>query len=126
MSFESDMKKAYQRKVVGFQDIVVRKTTLDVQAGLDRVTPKDTGRASSNWLGSVASPRTDTLEIYSGSPQFNFAGYQNGAKLYISNNLPYIKPLNAGHSKQAPAGFVEAEVQRVVNRIPMVIKAVKV
>jgi hypothetical protein len=30
--------------------------------------------------------------------------------IHISNNLPYIGPLNDGHSKQAPAAFVQMAV----------------
>jgi hypothetical protein len=30
--------------------------------------------------------------------------------VYISNNLPYIDRLNKGHSKQAPAGFIESAI----------------
>ncbi len=124
MSFESDMEAAYKKKVIGLQDKVVRKLTLDIQADLDKNTPRDTGRAASNWLGSVAAPRTVYVEQFGGSPQINFAGYKNGVSVYIANNLPYIKPLNNGHSKQAPAGFVEAAIQRNVNRVPSIVKAV--
>lgn len=34
------------------------------------------------------------------------AAYKGGA-IYIRNNLPYIGALNRGHSRQAPAGFVQ-------------------
>jgi hypothetical protein len=33
-----------------------------------------------------------------------------GEPIYLSNLLPYIRRLNSGWSKQAPAGFVEAAV----------------
>ena len=35
--------------------------------------------------------------------------------IIISNNLPYIIPLNRGHSSQAPAKFVELAIQKVEN-----------
>lgn len=31
--------------------------------------------------------------------------------IFISNNLPYIRPLNEGHSTQAPSGYIDAAVQ---------------
>jgi len=34
----------------------------------------------------------------------------NRRRLIIQNNVPYIVPLNSGHSTQAPANFVEAAV----------------
>lgn len=90
MSFEGDMRNAFERKVEGLLDKVVRKVALDIQGDLDRSTPVDTGRARSNWFGSVGSPRKDAQEIFTGSPAVDFSGYKNGLKVFISNNLSLI------------------------------------
>lgn len=126
MSFQDDINAAYKRKVEGIQDKVIRKLTLDIQADLDRNTPRDTGRAASNWLGSVGLPRTYFVEQFSGSPPINFNGYRNGMSVFIANNLPYIQRLNEGHSKQAPRRFVETIIQRNVANVPNIAKVVKI
>lgn len=72
-------------------DLETRKTLLDLHAGLVQRTPVDTGRARSGW-------QVDT---------------QAGV---IENNVEYIEALNRGHSAQAPAGFVEAEIDRATRR----------
>ena len=42
-------------------------------------------------------------------------GYRlNKGKAFISNNVPYIRRLNDGHSKQAPVGFIQRAVRKAV------------
>lgn len=125
MSFEADITAAYNKKVEGFQDKVVRKLTLDIQGDLDRQTPRDTGRAASNWLGSVGLPRATFVEQFNGSPPINFSGYRNGMSVFIANNLPYITRLNQGHSKQAPKRFVETAIQRHIANVPDIARVVR-
>lgn len=103
---------------------LVRKVALAVDAAVVIATPVDTGRARSNWIVETGKPARVTIEPYvAGS--FGSTGAANvaaqiehakqvlsrvkqGDIVYISNNLKYIGKLNAGWSKQAPAGFVEA------------------
>lgn len=66
------------------------KMGLDLMAGLIQTTPVDTGRARAGWQ----------LE-------------NEGDFAVVSNMVPYIGVLNDGHSQQAPAGFVENEMDRV-------------
>lgn len=98
-------------------------------------TPVDKGRARSNWLVELDAPRRDTIEPYvpgeggnTGGANASAALAQGGAviggyngdhntAIVISNNLPYIGPLNAGSSRQAPAGFVEKAVQAAVKQV---------
>jgi hypothetical protein len=97
-------------------DRVVQETALAVDRELVVSTPVDTGRARSNWqVGANIAP-TGTLEPSDlGAPiaqaERAVAVRQPGQNIYIVNNLPYIVPLNEGHSAQAPAGFVEDAVQ---------------
>ena len=37
-----------------------------------------------------------------------------GHKFYLVNNVPYIGVLDQGHSQQAPAGFVQAAIDRSI------------
>lgn len=119
--YEAQINAAYNKKVLGALDIVTRKIALDLQSDLDNSTPVKTGRARSNWLPSINKIRTDTTESTSGSPAINFSGYKLGDKIYITNNLPYIKRLNDGSSTQAPSGFVDGAIMRAKNKVKEVI-----
>lgn len=114
MSTEQDINaamKAIEAKV----DKLMRKVSLDVQRGLDLATPVDTGRARSNWLGNIGSPANFTSLDKRGSERINFSGFSIDKPIHITNNLSYIQRLNDGSSKQAPSGFVERVITRVVN-----------
>lgn len=86
------------------------------------------GHARRNWLVSLSSP------LSGGSGGTGIAGRGPGAegatsqaikqgtgriknfkvkdqRIIIQNNVPYIVPLNNGHSTQAPANFVATAVQ---------------
>jgi hypothetical protein len=89
-------------------------------------TPVDTSQALSNWIVTLDAPSTGKIKPHfpgeGGSSQKSSAGEtinqaravlakkKPGQKIYITNNLPYIRRLNDGYSKQAPAGFVERSV----------------
>lgn len=112
---------------------IVKKTAIVADREVVLSTPVDTGRARSNWLLSLGGPSTSEIEAYaqgkggsSGAANANAAMAQAQAAVrgrrpeqdvYISNNLPYIGRLNDGWSAQAPAGFVQAAVQRAAAAI---------
>lgn len=87
-------------------------------------TPVDTGRARANWqttsLEASDSDKYPKPEFPS-SPEAGveeakqmFRDEMNdhtGGSIHITNNVPYIDPLNRGTSSQAPAGFIERAVQ---------------
>lgn len=89
-------------------------------------TPVDTSTALSNWQVSLNAPKTAFINAYHPgylgytliasaqatiqAAQAALAQKKPGQTIYIANNAPYIRDLNAGTSKQAPAGFVEASV----------------
>ncbi|MDH7971042.1 hypothetical protein QH494_02515 [Sphingomonas sp. AR_OL41] len=60
----------------------------DLHKALVLATPVDTGRARLGWVPDLAAGT-------------------------IENNVEYIEALNAGHSKQAPAGYVENTIDAV-------------
>ena len=101
------------------------------------VTPVKTGQARNNWLLSVGTPDTrivkdDSFDL-TGTARHDKNKYwigkhKPGQDIYISNNLPYIKRLNEGWSKQAPAAFVEAAIQRTnefLKRVKILVKGDK-
>lgn len=71
-------------------DDIASKMGLDLLAGLISATPVDTGVARNGWQMS-----------------------KNGRSVIVENQVPYIGILNDGTSKQAPAGFIEDEIDRV-------------
>lgn len=91
-------------------------------------TPIDTGMARSNWTpeldrafeglfparvpGEMGSTATEnaTATIEAGTPTIEAFEIGKNESVHITNNAPHIQPLNDGHSKQAPAGFVQIAV----------------
>lgn len=115
-----------------------QEISLSVIAALASDTPVDRGTARSNWqltLGSAAmgvraafSPFASRWRAPYGSggskgETRNQAGVVWSASntlkgrtadqaIYIANNLPYIEPLNEGHSPQSSAGFIQRAIIR--------------
>jgi len=97
-------------------------------------TPIDTGRARGNWNVGVGNPdhgvnlvgfdKAGTGTINRG--QAVLAAAAPDQTLYITNSLPYILPLEHGHSGQAPAGMVMvtlAELHHLAAQIAARIRA---
>lgn len=91
-------------------------------------TPVDTGYARSNWTpeldrafeglfparvpgkdGSTAEENA-AATIEAGTPTIEAFDIEKNASIHITNNAPHIQPLNDGHSRQAPAGFVKLAI----------------
>lgn len=86
-------------------------------------TPVDTGFARGNWVPTVGAP--SMLPVSRLDPtgagavaRIKIFGqrYTLGTTVFITNNAPYIGRLNAGSSRQAPAGFVEQSTSNGVDR----------
>jgi hypothetical protein len=109
-------------KIPDRADQVTREIALAVDRTVVRATPVDTGRARANWQATLGAPAVGTVDSEPGKRASLtsttgrngqvIAGYKGGpnAAIFLTNNLPYIVPLNNGHSGQAPAGFVERAV----------------
>lgn len=83
------------------------------------------GHARRNWLVSVARAVDGTTGIEGkgsgkgaatseaiGEGTKRIEGYDhNDRRIIIQNNVPYIVPLNNGHSTQAPVNFVQKAIQ---------------
>lgn len=106
-------------------DTAVKAATA-ILKDLTTVTPVDTSQALSNWQVGLGGPVTNKIPPYfpglggstadksaAAALRAGIAALQNkkpGVSIFISNNLPYIRRLNEGYSRQAPAGFVERAV----------------
>jgi len=116
--------RAVAKNVPQNANIIVRKVALAIDQAVVLGTPVDTGRARSNWQVSIDAPATGTVEPFakelpdkvgaaadSGTFAINSAiaatkGFAGGS-IFIVNNLPYIIPLNEGHSQQAQPGYIQ-------------------
>ena len=138
--FDADL-EAFARAIDADIGLVTRRVALQAFTGIVQKTPVDTGRAKSNWginIGAPAPPPSgavteeeanrrkrdgytanasaeDSKAIQEASSAL--AGVDGTRPVHITNNLPYIVALNQGHSKQAPAGFVEATVEEIAREI---------
>lgn len=101
----------------------------EIVKNLVPATPVLTGKARSNWIVTSAAPFQRTNEppqiSIGGAPSFDsleraLLTVQPGATIYIRNNLPYIKRLNEGYSRQAPAKYVESVVSVAQAKFPSV------
>ena len=88
LNLDSEM----QGEVEQAEDIAA-KIAFDFQRNVKRRTPVKTGVARNGWDVDLSGPVPVVL-----------------------NNVHYITDLNRGHSKQAPAGFVEAELDAAMRR----------
>lgn len=114
---------------------VTKMQALDAQYLLAKDTPVDVGTARSNWRISVGRPLTGRIRAYfpyqsrhkkpfglggSKGEGANLAGvvaqgtsrmasYTKGS-IYITNTVPYIGPLDRGHSRQTAAGFISRAI----------------
>lgn len=116
--FSRQLDQAFQDKVLGTLSQTVRKVALTVDRELVLKTPVDTGRARSNWIPSLEAPSV-RLVGPGQKPDIDgdLAQYTVDKTIFITNNLPYIRRLNEGHSDQAPAGFVDDAIQKGKNSV---------
>jgi hypothetical protein len=116
MGAQSERIGAQLRKEI---ETACKALVLEINRELRKATPVDTGNARAHWVPSVGSPFAGAADG---------ASYQQGVAtvlsfklgdgvLYVSNNVPYIRRLNEGHSRQAPALFIEAAVDRAFAKV---------
>ena len=123
MSFTADINR-FTIKADRQTDKKVRAVCLSLLSQVVVGTPVDTGRARGNWQASINTPITSTVPDTDKSGGATISkgkgavAQATGKVFYITNNLPYIYPLEfEGHSKQAPHGWVRAAVNRVASAI---------
>lgn len=109
-------------KYKGGMRIVVKKITMEAFKRVILRTPVDTGRARANWSVSEGDIGT-TYEVESYDKQGNKTistatravnGWDCHGSIFLSNNVPYIIPLEYGGSDQAPNGMVRLTVAEMV------------
>lgn len=115
--------------------IMVRKVALAIDQALVLGTPVLTGRARANWQVNIGAPAAGEVTGFPAATAGDSVGLPGasgtfaiqaaiaataefkGGSIFIVNNLPYIVPLNEGHSQQAPAGFVQTAILAGLNAV---------
>ncbi len=94
----------------------IREVAINAHAEIARRTPVDTGYARANWQITIGAPASSAVEIGGAPLALALESYdpERDGAVFITNNAKYIRRLNAGHSQQAPAGFVEAAIASVI------------
>lgn len=118
MAGRAAIRAALERRV----EQAVAALATGATAELIAATPVDTGWARANWVPSVGAPAAGTVgspEAPSGAAQAAGLAEVVRYKLedgsaFVANNVPYIRRLDAGHSAQAPAGFVRTAIAKAV------------
>lgn len=124
-----DLSKRMHRaaaKLPGAVNDIKKQAAKAVARDLIVITPVDTSRALSNWIAQNGASHNYSIMPHvtgkHGSTKGTSASTaiaqamrvidaaQPNVPIFITNNLRYIRALNDGHSKQAPAGFVERSV----------------
>lgn len=93
---------------------------LTLDAKLRRATPVDTGHARRNWISSVSQPHGAEVD----DDAAHAAGIAEVLRytlslgpIWLANNAPYVRRLNYGWSKQAPAGFIERAIDETIQEV---------
>lgn len=118
--------------------IVLEKLTLDTHTKLTERTPVDTGRARASWQISEGAPSTvvppptgvkSTGKNSQNSsppantippPTISVSGTQ---PVFITSAVDYMKYLEEGSSKQAPAGMVQITVREIEAEVEQTLAA---
>lgn len=136
---------AIKAKLRTRMDKVVQGMALEAHKRLALRTPVDSGRARANWHLGSGAPSTERTEVSEGvrgkrgsaSRASSVASAAFGAarqaaqtltantKAFITNNLPYIRRLEYGWSKQAPNGMVRVTVEELKQMFPQIVRQAK-
>lgn len=117
--FEKRLARMASRIVVNAEN-AVKETAIVVDQVVTVGTPVDTGRARSNWQASIDVPASGTVGSLDRSGGGAIAQARSVIKrfrsgtnrsIHITNNLHYIRQLDAGSSAQAPGGMTAKAVQ---------------
>lgn len=126
-SFSAAMRKCQEK-----QELLCRVVLIELTASMVEKSPVDTGRFKNNWFGNIGSVDTTTTTDTDSSGEGSIgrvgrvaADFRPGQKMYITNSLPYAKPLEHGHSGQAPQGMVKLTIQEYTGKLRELLRGMK-
>lgn len=96
------------RQMRGRAWVRVRQVSFDAERMIKLRMPVDTGRARGSW-GHAQAPAAPADSIW----------IEDEARLQIEqgSRVEYIEYLNEGHSRQAPAGFLDVEHEKALQKL---------
>ncbi|MCH7524013.1 MAG: hypothetical protein IIC74_03120 [Bacteroidetes bacterium] len=105
----------------------IKNLTIKVTDELASETPKLTTWAASNWIPSVGSPHDvvvgskiavgAAIDAQNNGKTIFAKTYKLPQLAFVTNNVPYIIPLNEGSSTQAPSGFVQNAIAKSIKSV---------
>jgi hypothetical protein len=118
LSFEFDVAKMCKDAEADL-DLVVRKTLIDITTRVIERTPVDTGRLRGNWQIGIGTEPHGELDVegpgMASATISDITGELSKAQIddaiFFVNNLPYASVVEAGSSKQSPAGMLEVTLR---------------
>ena len=125
MGFSDDVRR-FTVKTEAAHNKIVRAATIELFSGVIKSTPVDTGRAKGAWATSVGSASNGAPERLGEAAAIAevvaITPPGAGQETYLSNALPYIEALENGSSKQARAGMVRGNMDRVSKIVAVAIE----
>ena len=104
----------------GQMNQLMRVVVLETDQQVKSQSPVDTGRFRSSWaIGENTTGNYDAKTGGSLAPvgiNYTPGTERVGNTYHVHNSLPYAEPLANGHSKQAPAGWVDIIARQMTNR----------
>lgn len=120
MSFASDLSK-YANKAKLSVDAAVVSICVQASNEIINRTPIDKGTARGNWFAEINGTSKDIdLDRREGEAKADAeqkAQKAAGNIFTLTNNLPYIRRLEYGWSKQNPSGMVRVVVAEIQNKL---------
>lgn len=114
--FTADLEKAAEALGVGSAREAAVELALVLHAKITEKTPVDTGRARANWFMAEGAP-VIASQLGTEPQSYTAADLTGTTVIFITNALPYIVPLEYGHSGQAPYGMVRVSIAEVMASI---------
>tara|TARA_R110002124_G_C8847985_1_gene506106 strand:- start:610 stop:1002 length:393 start_codon:yes stop_codon:yes gene_type:complete len=130
MSFTSQL-KAFTDKTEKNGNKIFRGTSLSLFGRVVKRTPVLSGRLIGNWQTDVNNPKTVVIERKGVAGALSEIAIETdkaklGDSIYLTNNLPYAKRIEEGHSSiKAPAGMVRVTLLEFERELKKQARAVK-
>ena len=111
------LKDLIGKRAAAFNQELSRGMNSDLRAA----TPKKKGRAANGWNVGVGKPNLRKPSAKNpapvSDPETEIAKIKADSVVYHTNNVPYIKKLENGSSKKAPAGMTRSAIARAHGRV---------
>ena len=137
--FERDLRHVSEKMHIS-ANLAVKKIAFDIYKGVTEKTPVDTGYARASWNISPHRPNPSIETKFRFSDKSNCSHGRMGAdniqkqrvanknkeadRWFITNNVPYIVYLEAGHSKQS-AHMVTRTLNEVRANVAAILKGIE-